>query len=256
MAFKRDGYYYDQQLRNYVLQFMAIFSGLQVQVGKWGTETEKLISVPIHYGHPDRVVAAIISENTQNKPIRLPVMSAFMRTLESAPDRRHGTGLERRNTYVPVGGLIPNDMQVIHQRMPIPYNLGLDLCIYVSNTDQHFQILEQVLPLFDPQLNIQTSDAPFDMTRLTCVELVSGPMLDTNDPIGIDNRIIRSTLTFTMPIWIDTPADVRRDFVERIYVRVGAVSAGAITSEEIVAELDGDGIPYQLIQDAGDLPIQ
>lgn len=253
MAFQRDGYYYNQQLKNYILQFMAIFSGLQVQVGKWNTEEEQLISVPIHYGHQDRVVAAIISENTQNKPLRLPIMSAYIRDLEIARERMHGTGTERRNTYVPVGGLLPNDIQVVHQRMPVPYNLGIQLSIYVSNTDQHFQILEQILMLFDPQLNIQTSDGPFDMTRLTSVELTGGPSMDTNYPIGTDRRIIQSTLTFTMPIWIDTPAVVRKDYVEKIFLRMGMVNTAATTSEEIVAELDADGIPYQLVLSSADL---
>ena len=62
MAYQRNGYYYDAQLKNYILQFMAIFSGLQVQIGKWNTQDERLISVPVHYGHMDRVVAAIIAE--------------------------------------------------------------------------------------------------------------------------------------------------------------------------------------------------
>ena len=189
MAFKRDGYYYDKQITNFILQFMAIFSGLQVQVGKWGTEDESLISVPIHYGDADRVVAAIMADNTQNKPIRLPVMSAAIRGFDVALNRMHGTGTERRNTYVPVGGLVPDDMIVVHQRTPTPYDMEVELSIWVSNNDQHFQILEQIMPLFDPQLNIQTSDAVFDMARLTSVTLTSGPTLDANYPSGTDRRL-------------------------------------------------------------------
>jgi hypothetical protein len=255
MAFQRDGYYYNQQLRNYILQFMAIFSGLQVQVGKWGTEDEQLISVPIHYGHMDRVVAAILADNTQNKPLRLPVMSAYVRNMQIAPDRMHGIGTERRQAFVPVGGLIPDDLQVVHQRMPVPYNIEMELAVYASNTDQHFQILEQVLPLFDPQLNIQTTDGPFDWTRLTHVKLTSGPMMESNYPVATDRRIIQSSMVFEMPIWVDTPADVRRDFIEKIFLRIGAVSNGAFTNEEMVADLDGQGIPYTLIQDGSDVQI-
>jgi hypothetical protein len=255
MAFKRDGYYYDQQITNYVLQFMAIFSGLQVQIGKWRDESEQLISVPIHYGDQDRVVASILADNTQNKPIRLPIMSAYMQGFELGRDRMHGTGIERRNTYVPVGGLIPDDLKVIHQRQPTPYDMTMELTIWVSNSDQHFQILEQIMPLFDPQLNIQTSDAVFDMARLTSVELKSGPMMDNNYPSGQDRRVIKSTMTFNVPIYISTPAEVKKDVVNRIFMRIGAVSTSANTSEEIVAELDAEGIPYRLVLSAADLPI-
>lgn len=254
MAIQQDEYYYNAQIRSYVLQFMAIFQGMQVHVGKWTNSEASLIPVPIHYGHPDRVVAAIISENVQNKPIRLPVMSAYITALNLSPERRHGTGVERRNVYTPIGGLVPDDTRVVHQRTPTPYDLGIDLLVYTSNTDQHFQILEQILPLFDPQLTIQTTDGLFDMTRMTSVFLDNISM-DTNNPIGTERRIIQSRLSFSLPIWIDTPADVRKDFIEKIYLRIGAVDTSASTSEEIISELDDGGFTYDLVQSTADLPI-
>lgn len=254
MAIQKTGYYYDRQLTHYLLQFMAIFTGLQVQVGKSLNEDERLIDVPIHYGHQDRVVAAILSQNTQNVPIRLPVMSAFMSNLKLAEHRMKGTGTERRTSYVPTGGLIPDDIKVVHQRIPVPYDLHMSLSIYVSNTDQHFQILEQILPLFDPQLQIQTDDSPFDWTRLSHVKLTEVEM-ETNYPIGPDRRIIQSTLSFEMPVWIDTPADVRRDFIERIYLRIGAINYNDPQSNyDIIGELEQAGYTYNLIASDENLP--
>lgn len=247
-------YYYTGQLRTYVLQFMAIFTGLQVQIGKRDNTDEQLISVPVHYGHKDRVVAAIISEFTQNKPLRLPVMSAYMRNIQMAEDMYAGIGMERRNAYVPVGGLIPNDMKVVYQRRALPYKLDMELGIMSSNTNQHFQILEQLLPLFDPQLNIQTSDSPLDMTRLTHVKL-KGINTDSNYPIAQDRRIVQSTLQFEMPIYLDTPADVRQNIIQKIFMRIGAVSQGAQSSDEIIAEIDAQGVDYMKIFDGDDLTI-
>jgi hypothetical protein len=254
MAFKRDGYFYDQQLKRYVLQFMAIFTGLQVQIGKWNDKDERLISVPIHYATPDRVVAAILTDNTQNKPLRLPVMSAYMSNVELATDLMHGTGYERRNSYVPVGGLVPDDIKVIHQRMPVPYKLSLDLNIYASNTDQHFQMLEQILTLFEPQMTLQISDGIFDQQRLTSVQL-SRVNVDSNYPIGQDRRIVQSTLSFTMPIALSIPADVRADYVNKILIRVAAVDTIADNSFEIIGDIDGQGIPYQVLADGSTLTV-
>lgn len=256
MPFQRDGYYYDQQLKRYVLQFMHIFSGLQVQIGKWNTEDERLISVPIHYGHQDRVVASILADNVQNKPIRLPILSAYVLGLSLDSQNMHGTGVERRTAHVPLGGLVPNDVSVIHQLMPVPYTLEIELAIYASNTDQHFQILEQILPLFDPQLNIQLSDGLFDWARLTSVELTSGPNMDTNYPIGVDRRIVQSRMTFKMPIRIGVPAQVKQDFVEKIFMRIGAISGTALTNQEIIADLDAQGLDYTLAVDANNIEIQ
>ncbi len=253
MAIQKAGFYYNQQLTRYVVQFMAVFTGLQVQIGKSLDSAERLIDVPIHYGHVDRVVASIIAQNTQNTPIRLPTLSAYVSNLKLAEDRMKGTGTERRLAYVPTGGLIPDDIKVIHQRMPVPYNLEMSLYIYVSNTNQHFQILEQILPLFDPQLQIQSSDSPFDWTKLTHVKLTNVE-LETNFPIGADRRIIQSTLTFELPIWIDTPADIRRDIVEQIYLRIGAINYDTTSNYDIIAELDQQGYQYNLVATDENLP--
>jgi len=275
MAIQKTVYYYDAQIRSYTLQFMAVFAGFQVMVGQLKTGNtitepapvcedpnatievpevleKRLISIPIHYGHSDRIVAAILADNVQTKPMRLPVMSAVIKGIKLAQDRMHGQKAERRNAYVPVGGLVPDDIKVVHQAMPVPYDLTMELAVYVSNTDQQFQILEQIFLLFDPQMSIQKSDAPFDWTRLTQLTL-DDISLDQNYPIGTDRRIIQSTLSFTMPIWISAPADVRRDFIEKIFVRIGAVSNADLTNYDIIAELDAQGIEYELWFNADDL---
>jgi hypothetical protein len=257
MAIRLDGYYYNSQVARYINQFMSIFQGLQVEIGKRNGESEKLIPVGIHYAHVDRMVASILADNTQNKPLRLPKMSTYMSGLNINMSRARGVGQERRNTYVPTGGLVPDDIQVVHQRMPVPYDLTLDLCIYASNTNQHLQILEQILSIFDPSIDIPTSDSPFDWARLTKVELKDVAM-EPNFPIGTDKRIIQSKLTFEMPIELATPAEVRRDFIEKIYLRIGTVSNSTPMSDsyDIIAELDGQGLPYELIATDSNLPFE
>lgn len=254
MAIQKDGYYYNKQLSNYILQFMAIFSGLQVMVGKTATRDEALISVPIRYGAPDRVVASILAQNTQNTPLRLPLMSAVMMDIQLDTAHFHGVGVERRNSYVPVGGLVPNDMVVVYQRMPLQCIMQMELAVYASNTDQYFQIIEQFLPMFNPSLTIQTSDAPLDHARMTKVEL-TGMSRDGPHPIGVDPRIIQSTFTFSIPIFLDTPAEVRKNFVEKVMVRIGNVSTASLDSFEIISELDAQNIDYELQQDGSNLKI-
>lgn len=252
MAFSDTGYYYDSQIKNYTLQFMAIFSGLHVQMGKFGDSSEQLITVPIHYGHPDRVVASVISNNTQNTPLRLPIMSAYVKNLRLDHGRMHGQGVERRTMHVPVGGLIPDDIKVVHQRMSVPYTIEMELGIMCSNTEQHFQILEQILPLFEPMLQLQNSDGPYDMSQIFSVEL-TGTQIDSPYPVSTKQRMIQSTLSFEMPVWLSIPANVKRDFIERIYVRMGVVNLSSTTSGEILQDLDDGGFAYDLVADGKDI---
>lgn len=238
-------FYYAHQLKNYLVQFMAIFADMQVKVGKTGNIDPRQISVPVYSGSKDRVVAAIKGENTQNKPIRLPTISAHLTGLELAPDRRKGVPNSRRKTFMPAGGLFPDDISVVEQRMPVPYNATYELSIWASNQDQHYQILEQILMLFNPILQIQTTDEPFDWTKITTVEL-QNVGIEENFPAGGERRLLRTTLTFQVPVYLSVPVDVHQRYVKDIYTRIGAVSTAVTNSYDIVAELDAQGIPYEL----------
>lgn len=238
-----DGFYYNHQLRNYLVQFMAIFANMEVSVGKTGDVDPRLIRVAIKNGSEDRVVADIKSANTQNKPIRLPLLAANLTNVVLAPQLRKGVGQTRRHAQMPTGGEFPTDIRVVRQRMPVPYVATFDLGIWASNQDQHYQIIEQILMLFDPILHIQTSDDVDDWTRLTTCELV-GINFDEQPP-GADRRLIQSTLNFEVPIQISAPVEVHNKFIQDIFIRIGAVNSASKTSEDIIADLDAQGITYE-----------
>ena len=100
-----EGYFFEEQIAKFQIQFMAVFEGLHYKSGKRESGNEVLAPVPIVYGSRDRVTASIMSDNTQNKAIRLPTMSAYMTSLDVALDRFKGSGTERRTTYLPRGGI-------------------------------------------------------------------------------------------------------------------------------------------------------
>ena len=245
-------YFYNAQIRGYILQFMAIFAGFKVAVGKLDNREEALIPVHLTYGAKDRVVASIFAENTQNKPLRLPAMSAYMNGIDLAPDRRKGVGVSRRETFLPVGGTFPDDITTVEQLMPVPYLTSMELSIYTSNRDEHLQLIEQIFMFFDPILQIQTSDDTFDWTKITTVEL-TGIRFEENYPIGTDRRMIQTTLDFAMPIYIATPAKLKNNFIKEIFARIGTISTATVGSREIIAELDAQGFEYDKIFDADDI---
>lgn len=237
-------FYYDQQIRRYLVQFMAIFGGMQVRVG-WNEDNEpRLVPIPIANASKDRVVAAIKGENTQNLPIRVPMFSATVTGLSMAPDRRKGVATKRRSTHMPTGGLFPDDIKVVEQRMPVPYDMEVELALWASNQDQHYQMIEQITMIFDPDLVIQATDEIFDWTRLTRVEL-QDIRFEENVPAGADRRLIQTNMNFVVPIWISVPAEVHQKYVKDIFVRVGAVSTVSTNSFDIIADLDEQGATYQ-----------
>ena len=247
-------YYYDEQLRNYMVQFAALYAGIQVMTG-WNEDDEPaLIHVPIKNAAMDRVVGAIKGENTQNKPLRLPIMSFQLTGIDMAPERRKGIGQEKRNTYMPTGGVFPDDLKVVHQRQPVPYTAQFELGIWASNQYQHQQIVEQILTLFDPLVQIQTTDEVFDTTRLTTVELVD-VRFDENIPQGTDRRLIQTRMGFLVPIYLSTAIDVRSDYIKEVLLRIGAIGADVSTSYDIISDLDSQGIEYEKIFSLDDVDV-
>ncbi len=274
-GFPLTAYYYDKQIYSYILQFMAIFAGLQVMVGKLDTgqttdivdcdgdvigqnsvyKDARLIQVPLHYGSQDRVVASIFADNTQNKLLHVPMMSAYLRDLRSDPSLYVGTGTERRYTYMPRGGLFPDDLKVNYQLRPTPYMMTMELALYASNTSQYLQMIEQILILFNPDIQIQRSDGLFDMAKLSKVTLTSISQ-ETNYPSMTDRRIIQTVLQFEMPIQIATPVDVRDNYIKQIFARIGIVDNMSQSPADIIAEMDQNNVPYDLIATADDLSIK
>jgi hypothetical protein len=254
MTVKRQGYFYKAQIKNYVMQFMAIFGGFEVMTGQRTNQGSQMISVPIRFGRPDKVVAALLSNNTQTSPIRVPMMSVSVDNLLLNQERMHGTGMERVSTYVPTGGLVPDDIKTIHQMMPVPWDITVSLHVYASNTDQHWQIIEQFMPMFDPLVQIEKSDALYDWTRMTMVELIDGPSFDENIYVqpGADRRFVISTTKFRIPAWIAVPVDIRRDFVEQVRVRIGMITQLDLTEQDIIDDLNSQGAVYEILaSDAG-----
>lgn len=246
-------YHYDGQLRDYILQFMAVFSGLKVAVGKNDYEQHSnLIDVPVRYGSTDRVVAAIKADNTTNKPIRLPTMVAYMSGVQMNPDARKGVNVVERRTFLERGRAFPTDLRVIEREQPIPYMANFDLSIMASNTNQHFQILEQLLTLFNPTIQIQTSDDVLDWKRLTQVELAQVG-LEENFPIGTDSRIIQTTLSFNVPIYLAPPTVINRNYISEIKLRIDALSRNGASTEDIVSDVTREFPKYETLVSAKEI---
>jgi len=78
-------------------------------------------------------------------------------------------------------------------------------------------LLEQILTLFNPSLEIQSTDNYIDWTSLSVMYLDRTVWTSRSVPIGTDNPIDIATLTFSMPIWISSPAKVKKlGVIERV----------------------------------------
>ena len=98
----------------------------------------------------------------------------------------------------------------VERLMPTPYTLSVAVDLWSTNTEQKLQILEQILMLFNPSLEIQTTDNYVDWTSLSVVEISSINFSNRSIPTGTDSEIDVATLNFTTPIYISPPTKVKK----------------------------------------------
>jgi hypothetical protein len=186
------------------------------------------VRIPVLYGDPDRQVANIMANNSMgNKVNSIPRISVHIT----------GFALDRERladaTYIGKIHVRERDMQIdnnpgsptygqqvynqdqgrnytVERLMPTPFKLTMKVDIWSSSTEQKLQILEQVLVLFNPSLEIQTTDNYIDWTSLSVLYLNDINWSSRQVPVGNDSPIEVATLTVEAPAWISPPAKVKR----------------------------------------------
>ena len=206
-------HFYDGQIRRYITQIVRMMSNFSYKDGKGN-----LTQIPVMYGDLTRQVANIIRENSENKIPSAPRMAVYITGLAMDTARLADSSYVnkvniREQAYDSTGKEYLNQEgknYTVERLMPTPYTLTVNVDVWSTNTDQKLQILEQILMLFNPSLEIQTTDNYVDWTSLSVVNLENLTFSSRSVPVGVDSEIDVATLTFNTPIFISPPVKVKR----------------------------------------------
>ena len=206
-------HFYDGQIRRYITQLIRLFSNFSYKDGK-GVLTQ----IPVMYGDITRQVGHIIRDNSENKIPSAPRISVYVTAL--AMDRTRTSDATyvgkihlRERQYDATGKEYLNTQgsnYTVERLMPTPFNLDVNVDIWSTNTEQKLQIIEQILTLFNPSLEIQTTDNYIDWTSLSVVHLENITFSTRSIPMGTESEIDVGQMTFQTPIWLSPPAKVKK----------------------------------------------
>jgi len=238
-------HFYDGQIRRYITQVIRLMSNFSYKDGDG-----KLTEVPVMYGDITRQVGHILRDNSENKIPSAPRMAVYVTSLEMDTARLADSSYVnklniRERAYDSEGKeylKTEGKNYTVERLMPTPYTLGLNVDIWSSNTDQKLQIIEQILMLFNPSLEIQTTDNYVDWTSLSVVNLASISFSSRSIPIGTESEIDVAQLGFTTPIYISPPTKVKRlGVVTNIITSIYDESKGTIELSQSTPELQAYG---------------
>jgi len=236
-------HFYDGQLRRYLTQVIRLLSNFVVKYSD-GT----LVRVPVMYGDQDRQAASIVNQNSENTISSAPRIAVYISDLDLARDRLGDStyigklNIRERGIDTDTGNYnySQGNNFTVERLMPTPFDLTLKADIWSTSTDQKLQILEQILTLFNPSLEIQTTDNYIDWTSLSVVELQDVVFSSRSVPVGTNSAIDIATLNFKTPVWLSPPVKIKQlgiitNIIANIYEN---------KSDPVLDYIDGLGTDY------------
>jgi hypothetical protein len=216
-------HFYNEAIRKTVVGFGTLFNNIEVQ--KKDPQTKEVLEVqkvPLAYGPKDKFLARI-EQNPDPTPgapyeyMRIPRMYFEMTGINYDTSRKTSP-VQKYRTVVNDNG---NEVRV--QYVPVPYNIDFELGILVKSQDEGLQIVEQILPYFQPNFNITINFIPdMDEKRDVAIVMNSVDLDDAWDGEYSNRRSITWTFQFTAKSYIYGPfnqADIIRKAI--IYETVG-----------------------------------
>jgi len=200
-----------------------MFNGIEIQHKNESDNSISTLKVPLAYGPTQKFLARIEQQANLNKSTQmsLPRMSFEFTDLQYDPTRKstqtqqfvvkNSTGSEIKKGYVPV-----------------PYNMTIQLSVMTKLNDDMLQIIEQILPYFQPTYNLPINFlGDFKEKRDVPIQLEGISMEDDYEGNFETRRALVYTLTFTAKTFLFGPlSDVSGDIIRKVTIGYVAGSSG------------------------------
>ena len=193
--------FYNRTIRKVVVAFGAIFNDIILQRYTLDGSTKKeVFRVPLSYGSKEKYLTRITSDPNLTKSVAtvVPRISFELTGMSYDTSRKQVSTLQNFSANTSTG--------IKTQYSPIPYNFDFSMSIYVRNTEDGTQILEQILPFFTPDFNVTVDFVP-SMDQKYDMPVLLNSVANEVDYEGdmLSTRLIIWNLEFTAKSYIWPP---------------------------------------------------
>ena len=146
--------FYHESIRKVIIAFGTTFNNIQLVRKDNDGNIKQAMKVPLAYGPKQKWLARLNEDADLSKTvaITLPRIGFEIQNLQYDPNRK----LNRVQKFKKVKGT--NDDRLDTQYMPVPYNLSIQLYVMAKESDDSLQIIEQILPYFQPDYTLTIND--------------------------------------------------------------------------------------------------
>ena len=206
-------YYYHQITRKTIIAFGTLFNQIYIKHKDADNNDYSELRVPFAYGPTQKFLARIEQQANLNKPVAmtLPRMSFEMTSIQYDATRKANV----TQTFKASDG---TNLKKVY--LPVPYNIGFQVNIMTKLNDDALQIVEQILPFFQPSFNLtvdlidsigEKRDIPVVLNNVSFTDYYEGDFST--------RRVLIYTLDFTAKTYLFGPiADSTEGLIRKVQV--------------------------------------
>ena len=232
-------YYYHEIIRRTAISFGTIFNEIYVRHKDSSNDSISEIKVPLAYGPIQKFLARLEQQSELNKPIAmtLPRLSFEMNSIQYDPTRKANI----TQTFKTVAG---SNLKKVF--LPVPYNIGFQLNLISKLQDDALQVVEQILPYFQPSFNL-TVDLIDSIGEKRDTPVILDNVSFTDDYEGdfSTRRILIYTFNFTVKTYLFGPISESTDgLIRKVQVDMYADTDTTTAKREMRYKVQPD--PYNV----------
>jgi len=219
-------YFYHEILRRTVVSFGSLFNEISIKHTDNSGNIKSVIKVPLAYGPTQKFLARLEQSPDLNKPVQitLPRMSFEFTGLTYDSTRKSTT----TQTFIAKSAVDGTETKKVY--LPVPYNMQFELSIMSKLNDDALQIIEQILPFFQPaySMTIELVDI-INEKRDIPVVLENITMQDDYEGNFSTRRVLIYTLRFTAKTYLFGPvSSATKDIIKK--ATIGYITGGTVDS--------------------------
>jgi hypothetical protein len=196
--------FYHETMRKIVVSFGTLFNNIQIVRKNSSGAVVQSMKVPLAYGPQQKFLARLNSDPSlaSKVAVTLPRLGFEMNGITYDPSRK----LNRVQKFRKVKTSANDADKLDTQYMPVPYNINFTLYAMAKNSDDALQIVEQILPFFQPDYTLTINDmADMGIKRDVPIILNDVSYEDNYQGDFTERRAIIYTMTFTAKFYLYGP---------------------------------------------------
>ena len=198
-------YFYNETIRKAIVAFGSLFNDIIITRKDAAGVVVQTLKVPLAYGPKQKFIIRLEADPNldQKVAITLPRIGFEIAGLDYDPSRKLNRIIKKR-AVANTDDKKLKEMSV--QYIPVAWNLSFELFVMAKNSDDGIQIVEQILPFFQPEYTVSIKEVPeMDTIRDVPIVLNSVNYEDTYTGSFTERRAIIYTFNFTAKTYVYGP---------------------------------------------------